>query len=121
MISRGLKARRSSSDESKYNAYELTRIFRMSNSSVNGVDERSVISGVRLRVRSDERSGRRHQVQDRLEDHPAVFIAEDRLNAPLRVRHHTHHVAAFIDRSEEHTSELQSRGHLVCILLLVKK
>src|SRR5207253_9062500 len=33
-------------------------------------------------------------------------------------------VAAFardLDRSEEHTSELQSRGHLVCRLLLEKK
>src|SRR5437660_3192054 len=29
-----------------------------------------------------------------------------------------HHAA---DRSEEHTSELQSRGHLVCRLLLEKK
>src|SRR5439155_24695696 len=28
---------------------------------------------------------------------------------------------AFFDRSEEHTSELQSRGHLVCRLLLEKK
>src|SRR5690625_6099414 len=28
---------------------------------------------------------------------------------------------AFIPRSEEHTSELQSRGHLVCRLLLEKK
>src|SRR5690625_5893244 len=27
----------------------------------------------------------------------------------------------FQDRSEEHTSELQSRGHLVCRLLLEKK
>src|SRR5439155_3814090 len=27
----------------------------------------------------------------------------------------------FLDRSEEHTSELQSRGHLVCRLLLEKK
>src|SRR5437870_8562916 len=27
----------------------------------------------------------------------------------------------FIKRSEEHTSELQSRGHLVCRLLLEKK
>src|SRR5437870_9566167 len=27
----------------------------------------------------------------------------------------------FFDRSEEHTSELQSRGHLVCRLLLEKK
>src|SRR5690625_5943261 len=28
---------------------------------------------------------------------------------------------AFAQRSEEHTSELQSRGHLVCRLLLEKK
>src|SRR5439155_12116328 len=27
----------------------------------------------------------------------------------------------FVSRSEEHTSELQSRGHLVCRLLLEKK
>src|SRR5690625_6501105 len=27
----------------------------------------------------------------------------------------------FVQRSEEHTSELQSRGHLVCRLLLEKK
>src|SRR3989442_6146717 len=30
-------------------------------------------------------------------------------------------VADFVARSEEHTSELQSRPHLVCRLLLVKK
>src|SRR5690625_3537645 len=30
-------------------------------------------------------------------------------------------LSLLIDRSEEHTSELQSRGHLVCRLLLVKK
>src|SRR5207253_8559428 len=29
--------------------------------------------------------------------------------------------AALVERSEEHTSELQSRGHLVCRLLLEKK
>src|SRR5690625_5952902 len=29
--------------------------------------------------------------------------------------------SATAERSEEHTSELQSRGHLVCRLLLVKK
>src|SRR5207253_8465220 len=29
--------------------------------------------------------------------------------------------AMFVNRSEEHTSELQSRGHLVCRLLLEKK
>src|SRR5690625_5327381 len=31
------------------------------------------------------------------------------------------YVLNFTDRSEEHTSELQSRGHLVCRLLLEKK
>src|SRR5690625_6985175 len=31
------------------------------------------------------------------------------------------HIDQLIDRSEEHTSELQSRGHLVCRLLLEKK
>src|SRR5690625_3117742 len=29
--------------------------------------------------------------------------------------------SSFLERSEEHTSELQSRGHLVCRLLLEKK
>src|SRR5690625_5480902 len=34
----------------------------------------------------------------------------------------TGHIAtSIIPRSEEHTSELQSRGHLVCRLLLAKK
>src|SRR5436305_11421654 len=31
------------------------------------------------------------------------------------------HLQAWSERSEEHTSELQSRPHLVCRLLLVKK
>src|SRR5690625_6444729 len=31
------------------------------------------------------------------------------------------HSTGILDRSEEHTSELQSRGHLVCRLLLEKK
>src|SRR5207253_11343934 len=36
------------------------------------------------------------------------------------VRYHQH-VGVYAYRSEEHTSELQSRGHLVCRLLLEKK
>src|SRR5690625_6531342 len=32
-----------------------------------------------------------------------------------------HSSSGFVERSEEHTSELQSRGHLVCRLLLEKK
>src|SRR2546422_7206146 len=34
---------------------------------------------------------------------------------------HRHNVPVIVDRSEEHTSELQSRLHLVCRLLLEKK
>src|SRR5690625_6340319 len=43
---------------------------------------------------------------------------EDDVNAAVEAAH-----AAFTTgpRSEEHTSELQSRGHLVCRLLLEKK
>src|SRR5437870_11302423 len=33
----------------------------------------------------------------------------------------TNNALPFVGRSEEHTSELQSRGHLVCRLLLEKK
>src|SRR5207253_9826949 len=45
--------------------------------------------------------------------------AEDRL---LRAQKpHTAHSVRCAARTEEHTSELQSRGHLVCRLLLEKK
>src|SRR5690625_7365478 len=37
----------------------------------------------------------------------------------LRLLHRSYHLS--VSRSEEHTSELQSRGHLVCRLLLEKK
>src|SRR2546422_3335769 len=48
------------------------------------------------------------------------------LPAPLAQSDEPHlhvlvHVAAVVTRSEEHTSELQSRLHLVCRLLLEKK
>src|SRR5207253_6400549 len=41
--------------------------------------------------------------------------------APRPASHDAGRVAAGAARSEEHTSELQSRGHLVCRLLLEKK
>src|SRR5207253_5875495 len=39
----------------------------------------------------------------------------------LSLRHGHREVVGRVRRSEEHTSELQSRGHLVCRLLLEKK
>src|SRR6266508_6353628 len=41
--------------------------------------------------------------------------------AELRERYPTISIVVLSARSEEHTSELQSRGHLVCRLLLEKK
>src|SRR2546430_5813860 len=45
-------------------------------------------------------------------DHRLLFRGD---GAPLRARHHV------LERSEEHTSELQSQSNLVCRLLLEKK
>src|SRR2546422_2373959 len=53
---------------------------------------------------------------------PALELGEDRLvRQPDDVRQHVEAPAVRNPRSEEHTSELQSRLHLVCRLLLEKK
>src|SRR5437899_10152272 len=48
---------------------------------------------------------------------PFVFFDEVRTN----LAYCTNHVRPYTERSEEHTSELQSLRHLVCRLLLEKK
>src|SRR5207253_10484919 len=71
------------------------------------------------------------QVKPRMPDLPTIESIELRAS-DLEVPYFGHaavgHVdgrlevrRAELDRSEEHTSELQSRGHLVCRLLLEKK
>src|SRR5690625_6751882 len=51
-----------------------------------------------------------------------VTISPNLSNTGLMCLLYTFTILSFIqDRSEEYTSELQSRGHLVCRLLLVKK
>src|SRR5207253_10360118 len=57
----------------------------------------------------------RQLLGDILARHPGSFF--------LEVRESNHAALGFYEhlRSEEHTSELQSRGHLVCRLLLEKK
>src|SRR5690625_6174355 len=50
---------------------------------------------------------------------PVIFGTEVHLGTPLLFDLGVYLVV--IGRSEEHTSELQSRGHLVCRLLLEKK
>src|SRR5687768_18290045 len=63
-----------------------------------------------------ERAGRGEQHGERGEGEPHDRVAERQLlQARAEERHHGG------QRSEEHTSELQSRLHLVCRLLLEKK
>src|SRR5437899_6447566 len=50
------------------------------------------------------------------EDHARVHVAVERDRPDALVK-----VVALVERSEEHTSELQSLRHLVCRLLLEKK
>src|SRR5207244_7463568 len=49
------------------------------------------------------------------------LVASRRRNDDRRAPLAAEELAAHVDRSEEHTSELQSPGHLVCRLLLEKK
>src|SRR3989442_8068454 len=67
--------------------------------------------------RSPEVRGRRASVSPR-----AIPVAARTVPAEISRRHSEwFHAANEIERSEEHTSELQSRPHLVCRLLLEKK
>src|SRR3712207_6881561 len=76
--------------------------------------------------RSEGQRGHRHLVQHRrrhVEDRPAADLALLLGARPLK-RHDRHpnlRTSGTLTRSEEHTSELQSRQYLVCRLLLEKK
>src|SRR5947209_15082643 len=61
-----------------------------------------------------------HQVRRWLPDRALIFVA-DSTYAALDFLHACAALAQKIKRSEEHTSELQSRQYLVCRLLLEKK
>src|SRR2546422_5773209 len=62
---------------------------------------------------------------ERLRDQGFVVLAvnelEDVEKVAEHIKTHGHTFLVVMDRSEEHTSELQSRLHLVCRLLLEKK
>src|SRR5439155_14506996 len=67
----------------------------------------------------------RNCVRTPLLSEPLSILICTRSIAPCSVAlspcHHAASVSTMQSRSEEHTSELQSRGHLVCRLLLEKK
>src|SRR5690625_5182684 len=70
------------------------------------------VTGLSKLARLVEAYARRPQVQERLTSQIADALVEGLSPGGVIV---------VVERSEEHTSELQSRGHLVCRLLLEKK
>src|SRR3712207_8015351 len=88
--------------------FPYTTLFRSGHDAMAGGDEADHISG---RFGNDETTG------DKGSDLLGGGDGNDSLNGgPGDDRVGGHH-----DRSEEHTSELQSRQYLVCRLLLEKK
>src|SRR5690625_18816 len=83
--------------------------------------EKIVFSGVG-KTDAEIRFGLEHRIrQFNVESEPELeaisrIASSMGVTAPIAIR-----VNPDVDRSEEHTSELQSRGHLVCRLLLAKK
>src|SRR5439155_15559958 len=69
-------------------------------------------------VESSSKQGAGYSAQQAIQDYQ---VRGDSLRVSAHVRYTSTHGAGFPysqNRSEEHTSELQSRGHLVCRLLL---
>src|SRR3712207_8995463 len=71
-----------------------------------------------LRARRDVERPRAHA---RLRDHRSRAGHVRVVVAEIAAEHDVHAPAPLLARSEEHTSELQSRQYLVCRLLLEKK
>src|SRR5436309_5085003 len=69
---------------------------------------------------NQERMGRSHQ-GSQPETRTALPSASARSSTPDRLETEAEGRAVLVSRSEEHTSELQSRENLVCRLLLEKK
>src|SRR5690625_1292601 len=79
------------------------------------------IEGSPTKVRHEEIYGLGHSYEDFAHDwHPAEGSVESIVGVAQRAGAR-YLVPTTKHRSEEHTSELQSRGHLVCRLLLAKK
>src|SRR2546422_6960074 len=78
----------------------------------------TLFRSLRLRLVSDLLDAAR--VDAPVGDQPLQREPRDLATHRVEARH-DHRVRGVVDRSEEHTSELQSRLHLVCRLLLEKK
>src|SRR3989449_4696560 len=91
------------------------------------VDSREGKDGLVIRRRRECLScGRRFTSYERIDEIPFMVVKKDGTREPFDRNKvlgglNGSRVPSFLTRSEEHTSELQSRLHLVCRLLLEKK
>src|SRR3712207_7247002 len=89
--------------------FPYTTLFR------SGPDEHASLAHERLAPVKVEEVAEEH-VEDEERVHDRVHVVRPEVRDA-----HQEHVRLALDRSEEHTSELQSRQYLVCRLLLEKK
>src|SRR5690625_6258758 len=89
----------------------------------NEVDEKATVRKLRTVQKKGKRTVRRRLYLYNLD----VIISQNKPRNLNNINHFNRSISSRgsgendWDRSEEHTSELQSRGHLVCRLLLEKK
>src|SRR5690349_22066163 len=88
--------------------FPYTTLFRSGEPSIEGTFEP---------VRSSENAYK----TDLIAGHPNMSLVEDRLSQAWSDLQGADPIRGYRIRSEEHTSELQSRRDLVCRLLLEKK
>src|SRR5690606_40383710 len=79
------------------------------------------IDGLAALMRDDSIQVASVRYSDRYLQSPAYILLLASLLEPILVKMKSHDATIFTMRSEEHTSELQSRENLVCRLLLEKK
>src|SRR2546422_7759695 len=86
------------------------------------VDSRAAKIGDTIRRRREcEKCGRRFTTYERIDEIPYMVIKKDGRREKFERQKILQGLLRSCERSEEHTSELQSRLHLVCRLLLEKK
>src|SRR5439155_11992590 len=80
----------------------------------------TTIAGLGARAQKDDERGQAHLFRAELRGRNEVPLTLSGAHGSLELTVSQDESSAHF-RSEEHTSELQSRGHLVCRLLLEKK
>src|SRR2546427_3739860 len=106
----------------RYDATRIARLLRDPGIVRNRQKVRAAVSNARAFLEFRERAGSFDTfLWSFVGGAPKQFARRSLRDLPARSRESDRMSAALIERSEEHTSELQSQSNLVCRLLLEKK